>query len=206
MKISPNRPNYSPRSLPDFPRPMKHYAFTIIEQWDLRMVWACLAMPSKISEHDYCILREVQRIASPDGKIAVTYQVRRTGMQRTPVNFNDVSPKLRNACGSRHNILVIATMPNTRRHFLYFQKDMKMDEKCLVTRKFEKQWRSSVMTYSKTDCAACGNKTKFQRCSQCMLVLYCSKTCQREHWKSGHKTECIRNDFTRKESFEIPDV
>ena len=28
-------------------------------------------------------------------------------------------------------------------------------------------------------------------CSQCKKVWYCSKECQRKHWKASHKTECV---------------
>lgn len=32
---------------------------------------------------------------------------------------------------------------------------------------------------------------KFKRCGKCKIVLYCSRECQNEHWKSGHKKECF---------------
>jgi hypothetical protein len=32
---------------------------------------------------------------------------------------------------------------------------------------------------------------KLQTCSRCLLVAYCSKECQRAHWKNGHKQTCI---------------
>ncbi|KAF7723765.1 hypothetical protein EC973_001678 [Apophysomyces ossiformis] len=32
----------------------------------------------------------------------------------------------------------------------------------------------------------------FKRCSQCMRVSYCSRECQKEHWKSGHKVVCSK--------------
>ena len=28
-------------------------------------------------------------------------------------------------------------------------------------------------------------------CARCMLVKYCGKPCQRQHWKSGHKKRCV---------------
>lgn len=27
-------------------------------------------------------------------------------------------------------------------------------------------------------------------CSKCLLTFYCSKECQKDHWKSAHKKEC----------------
>merc|ERR1711907_860850 len=31
---------------------------------------------------------------------------------------------------------------------------------------------------------------KFLKCSTCLLVSYCSKECQKAHWKKSHKSEC----------------
>ena len=29
-----------------------------------------------------------------------------------------------------------------------------------------------------------------QQCSRCKVVKYCSRECQRRHWKAGHREEC----------------
>ncbi|CAO3597041.1 unnamed protein product [Absidia cylindrospora] len=34
------------------------------------------------------------------------------------------------------------------------------------------------------------NEGEFKRCGQCERVAYCSRECQRNHWKSGHKIVC----------------
>jgi hypothetical protein len=44
-------------------------------------------------------------------------------------------------------------------------------------------------------CAFCGKNPeagskKLEKCSKCQAVWYCSKECQRKHWKSGHKAMC----------------
>ena len=45
-------------------------------------------------------------------------------------------------------------------------------------------------------CAACGadgggvTATAFQRCARCKCVKYCSKECQRTHWRT-HKASCV---------------
>ena len=40
-------------------------------------------------------------------------------------------------------------------------------------------------------CFLCGEEgTKLKKCSQCEIAYYCSKTCQRGHWKK-HKVACI---------------
>ncbi|KAF8400412.1 hypothetical protein HHK36_013710 [Tetracentron sinense] len=38
-------------------------------------------------------------------------------------------------------------------------------------------------------CAVCRNSGK-KICSGCKRVRYCSQTCQRKHWQTGHKTKC----------------
>jgi hypothetical protein len=39
-------------------------------------------------------------------------------------------------------------------------------------------------------CHACGAKKGLLRCGRCKIVVYCSVTCQREHWKRTHKSVC----------------
>lgn len=40
-------------------------------------------------------------------------------------------------------------------------------------------------------CSACQSTDKaLSRCSQCKWTAYCSKTCQRDHWKNGHRLTC----------------
>jgi hypothetical protein len=42
-------------------------------------------------------------------------------------------------------------------------------------------------------CFVCRNNlpaNKPRRCSRCSSVYYCSKTCQKIHWKGGHRHSC----------------
>ena len=47
-------------------------------------------------------------------------------------------------------------------------------------------------------CANCGSHGDgvLSSCSRCNKVFYCSKSCQRQHWKieAGHKQYCLSND------------
>jgi MYND finger len=39
-------------------------------------------------------------------------------------------------------------------------------------------------------CGNCGKLDCHLQCSACLKVSYCSKACQREAWKNGHREEC----------------
>ena len=42
-------------------------------------------------------------------------------------------------------------------------------------------------------CDGCGaSGHKLLNCSACKATFYCSKECQKRHWKNGHKAECAR--------------
>jgi hypothetical protein len=46
----------------------------------------------------------------------------------------------------------------------------------------------------KNGCSNCGiasqGDEQFKQCARCEAVYYCSKKCQVEHWKAGHKVDC----------------
>ncbi|KDO33940.1 hypothetical protein SPRG_01819 [Saprolegnia parasitica CBS 223.65] len=44
------------------------------------------------------------------------------------------------------------------------------------------------------ECYACG-KTATTSCARCISVRYCSKECQTEDWKAGHKRACKPKKF-----------
>jgi hypothetical protein len=39
-------------------------------------------------------------------------------------------------------------------------------------------------------CVVCSRRCRRLRCSRCRQVSYCSVTCQRAHWKAGHRSKC----------------
>jgi hypothetical protein len=41
------------------------------------------------------------------------------------------------------------------------------------------------------ECADCGKcAVKMDCCSRCRCAFYCNRSCQRQHWRSGHKQVC----------------
>ena len=50
----------------------------------------------------------------------------------------------------------------------------------------------------KGQCSGCGHarrlQEKFRACSRCNVTRYCSKECQKKHWKEGHKKECVAKE------------
>ena len=59
--------------------------------------------------------------------------------------------------------------------------------------KFKKQDRYKALEVT---CAGCSqrqtDKAALQKCSGCQVVRYCSKSCQKLHWKAGHAAQCRR--------------
>ena len=54
------------------------------------------------------------------------------------------------------------------------------------------KWESDGQKF----CANCSKEAKtdekFKQCSKCKAQWYCSKECQVEAWKAGHKKDCKR--------------
>ena len=41
-------------------------------------------------------------------------------------------------------------------------------------------------------CYMCGDRSKrLQRCTRCLVAVYCQKKCQIEHWKMSHRKVCV---------------
>ncbi|XP_061169564.1 uncharacterized protein LOC133178927 [Saccostrea echinata] len=58
---------------------------------------------------------------------------------------------------------------------------------CYDKKKLEEKFQMSMMRF----CSFCGiQSSDLQKCSRCKVELYCSRVCQRNHWKKGHKMEC----------------
>lgn len=62
-------------------------------------------------------------------------------------------------------------------------------------------WRSMMAVMpgqSRALCHYCGDPASL-RCSRCKAARYCSPTCQAGHWRSGHKTECRKDQPPRED-------
>lgn len=56
--------------------------------------------------------------------------------------------------------------------------------------------KARAAVYLETTCAACGGlgKPELRMCGLSRKVMYCGEECQRQHWKTTHKKECIANE------------
>lgn len=64
-----------------------------------------------------------------------------------------------------------------------------------VNHKYRKQRRVTMKKIKSLECAHCRKKNverKCKPCSGCMKAVYCSKQCQKIHWKMSHKAQCNR--------------
>ena len=49
-----------------------------------------------------------------------------------------------------------------------------------------------LATITCASCCAAQGDVKFLTCGQCLEMRYCSKQCQKMHWKNGHKQSCVK--------------
>ena len=75
--------------------------------------------------------------------------------------------------------------------------------------------QKKVKKNSKPDGKVCGNCSapegnesapKLLACARCGLVVYCSKDCQRAHWKANHKQHCISKAYRVPQHQKPPDI
>merc|ERR1711964_581551 len=45
---------------------------------------------------------------------------------------------------------------------------------------------------------SCSMETGLKACQQCKSVWYCSRACQKRHWRAGHKKDCKHMTDARK--------
>ena len=120
-------------------------------------------------------------------------------------------------CHQWQRDVLAGTMENLERFFCWIELHWMVPKSELVLR--TKEWnealekycdkaglhgecRSKVIELHKAEpFAPCGNSScsnrehkikGFKACSRCKSIAYCSKNCQRIHWKNKHKIECIQ--------------
>ena len=59
-----------------------------------------------------------------------------------------------------------------------------------------RDWLKMLERSGQSQCTNCGKEAqgavKLKQCSKCKAQWYCSKDCQVEAWKAGHKKDCKR--------------
>lgn len=60
--------------------------------------------------------------------------------------------------------------------------------------KLSKQWNVDLDHYKCVNCSKQQKDcdSKLLKCGNCGDVYYCSKACQKEHWRGGHRETCVR--------------
>ncbi|EJK43954.1 hypothetical protein THAOC_37552 [Thalassiosira oceanica] len=83
--------------------------------------------------------------------------------------------------------------------FFWLRKSRDMG--CNVAREMLKKWE----IFAQKTCGNCGKKVqadeKFKQCSKCKAQWYCSKECQIEAWRAGHKQDCKRATILKFEDY-----
>ncbi|KAI8977514.1 hypothetical protein BDF20DRAFT_875305 [Mycotypha africana] len=78
-----------------------------------------------------------------------------------------------------------------------FEKLSPADQEKLI-RQLAKEGDASNNVYRTCGNITCDKKEErpgsFKRCGRCQKVCYCSRECQKEHWKSGHKLLCKHDE------------
>eukprot|EP00984_Skeletonema_dohrnii_P012347 scaffold4992_cov156-Skeletonema_dohrnii-CCMP3373.AAC.6 len=74
------------------------------------------------------------------------------------------------------------------------RKALKKDP-TVTTNDFATKLISMLENQVKNHCANCRKEAEgssFKRCVRCLGAWYCGKDCQVQHWKAGHKIDCIK--------------
>ena len=60
-------------------------------------------------------------------------------------------------------------------------------------------YKGLMVMMGNSHCANCEKGAKYfsgklNACGKCKAVWYCGRDCQVQHWKAGHKTDCIKEE------------
>jgi hypothetical protein len=77
-----------------------------------------------------------------------------------------------------------------------------MEDMSRMQKKVEKVWpdmREANQVRADQCCAQCQRiEIKLKACAGCNYLWYCSKACQKVHWKAGHRQDCPHMALIRK--------
>ncbi|KAI8363930.1 hypothetical protein BD560DRAFT_455465 [Blakeslea trispora] len=80
-----------------------------------------------------------------------------------------------------------------KENFENFEKLSQVDQEKLI-RQLAKEAASDNISHRQCAHVDCDKREEepgsFKRCGRCQRVAYCSRECQKEHWKAGHKAVC----------------
>jgi len=77
---------------------------------------------------------------------------------------------------------------------MFFPGDLSDSDNAISTAMNEKKDKKDPTAKICDNCSALGvsaDAPKLSECARCGLVVYCSRACQRAHWKSNHKQYCV---------------
>jgi MYND finger len=118
--------------------------------------------------------------------------------EKAAQNLNQHSPKGKKNRKQLQDICTKSGLGGIKDHMLALTKELNRSE----ISKLSQEWNIELAHFK---CLACNVQQKdcaqkLLRCGGCGEVFYCSKECQKTHWKSGHKASCSRSILgTKKE-------
>ncbi|KAJ7626189.1 hypothetical protein FB45DRAFT_1005328, partial [Roridomyces roridus] len=65
-----------------------------------------------------------------------------------------------------------------------------VDARAVILEAWDAGGRPSFLPCHNLRCDQVGERHGFRRCSVCHNVVYCSRACQRNDWRDGHRSEC----------------
>ena len=92
---------------------------------------------------------------------------------------------------SRYRNLLVTGHNCTPRVLLYARKGREVSDPNV--RAAASELVENIVMGGQQYCANnCGRAEQLKACVRCKAVWYCGKDCQVEHWKAGHKIDCVK--------------
>jgi MYND finger/Sel1 repeat len=155
------------------------------------LIWHSLAAAQGVpaSQHALAHFHMVGSHGMPQSLFAALYWVRKAALQGDAEAQGNLASALLTAKATIYDGLLdiagYSAVPEARFWLGLHEEGMK------------KLHQAPMPRHEKLQMIACGhcNKshhecTALLRCSKCKCICYCSKSCQTQHWKMGHKRDC----------------